>query len=152
WVALEAAKARIDDWEAMQALGHAQEQVLAPFLEALEQAGRFDLARFVLHALTALVTPAAEPRFWVGSLRDAGPRLADRTATHRAALALVRQTDRLWQWERQARSVGYLDEGYAASQLWKHDWECCQGDALHARAQALVRQLEPLAPSGGIES
>jgi FtsH ternary system-associated peptide len=151
WVELETAKARIDDWETMQRFGHAQEQVLKAFLGALEQAERFDLARFVLEAVAALVTPSAQPRFWVGGLKQAGPRLADRTATHRAALALVRQMERLRQWERRARGVGYLDEGYAASQLWKADWERCQGDALHARAQALVRQLEPLTPTGGTE-
>jgi hypothetical protein len=152
WIAVEATKARIGDWQAMQALGEAQDHALVPFLDALEQAGRLDLARFVLEALEALVMPAAEPRFWVGGLKNAGPRLADRAATHRAALALIRRSDRLWQWEQRARGVGYLDEGYAASQLWKRDWERCQGDELHARAQALIRQLEPLASAGGPQS
>lgn len=152
WVQLEAAKARITDWETMQALGHAQEQVLLPYLDALAQAARFDLARFVLEALVKLLPATAAPRFWVGGLVNAGPRLADRTGTHQAALAFVRQMERLKEWERQARGVGYLDAGYAASQLWKQDWERCQGDVLHARAQALTRQLDPLHSLGGAES
>jgi hypothetical protein len=149
WIALEALKQRITDWETMQQLGRAQEQAIQPFLAAMEEAGRYDLARFVLEAMAALLPDKIGPRFWVGGLRGAGPRLADRTATHRAALAFVRQTDRLRQWERRARGIGYLDEGYAASQLWKRDWERCQGDVLHARAQALQRALDPLTSPGG---
>jgi hypothetical protein len=149
WIELESIKARISDWEAMQALGHAQEQVLTPFLEALEQAGRFDLARFILEANAALLPPDAAPRFWLRGLTNSGPRLADRAATHRAALGLVRWLDRLRGWERRALGVGYFDEGYALAQLWKSDWERCQGDVLSTRAAAIMQQLEPLPSRGG---
>jgi hypothetical protein len=152
WIDLEAVKCKVSDWEAMQALGRAQESVLVPFLDALEQAGRFDLARFVLEAGAALLTPAATPRFWVGGLAGAGPRLADRTTTNRAALAFVRQMDRLRRWERSARGVGYFDEGYAAAQLCKSDWERYSGDALHARAAEIIQALDPLSVTGGAES
>jgi hypothetical protein len=152
WVELEAAKARISDWETMQALGHAQEQVLQPYLDALEQSARFDLGRCMLETMAKLLPASATPGFWVAGLASAGPRLADRTATHRASLAFVRQMDRLKKWEQAARGVGYLDEGYAASQLWKQNWERCDGDALHARAQAIARQLDPLSSTGGTES
>jgi hypothetical protein len=152
WVEVEIAKRHIQDWELMQSLGRVQEQTLAPFFEAVHRAGRLDLARFVLAANRRLLPAGARPEDWIGGLTSAGPRLADRTATHRAALAFVRQIDRLRQWERQARSVGYLDEGYAAAQLWKQDWEHFDGDMLHARAQALVQQLEPLASPGGAEA
>jgi hypothetical protein len=40
--------------------------------------------------------------------------------------------------------VGYFDEGYAASQLWKSDWDHYQGDALVGRAQAIIRTLDPM--------
>ena len=43
-----------------------------------------------------------------------------------------------------ARGVGYFDEGYAASQLWKADWEQVQGDLMVERAHAIVRQLDPM--------
>jgi hypothetical protein len=152
WIALESVKARITDWETMQQLGRAQEQAIEPFLAAMEESGRYDLARFVLEAMAALLQENIGPRFWVGGLRHVGPRMADRTVTYRAALAFVRQMDRLGQWERWARGVGYLDEGYAASQLWKQDWERLHGDMLHARAQALQRQLDPLSSPGGNQS
>ncbi len=149
WVELETAKKRIQDWELMQRLGRVQEQTLAPFFDAVQQAGRLDLARFVLAAGRRLLSADARPSDWVGGLTTAGSRLADRTAMYRAALALVRQMDRLREWERQARSVGYLDEGYTAAQLWKQDWEHFDGDVLHSRGQALVQQLEPMASPGG---
>jgi hypothetical protein len=57
---------------------------------------------------------------------------------------LPRHLERLHQWERRARGVGFLDEGYASSQVWKADWERYDGDELAARAAALVRQVEPL--------
>jgi hypothetical protein len=135
----------------MQALGRAQENVLSPLFDALEQTGRYDLARFAFDALTRLLPATAAARFWVGGLSHAGPRLADRQSTYSSALAFVRQTERFKRWEQQARGVGYLDDGYAASQLWKQDWERYQGDELHARSQALIRELDPMHSPGGIQ-
>jgi hypothetical protein len=152
WSELETLKARIADWEAMQSLGRVQEITLIPLFDALEQAARFDLARFALDALARLLPANVAARFWIGGLSHAGPRLLDRNATYMAALAFVRQLDRLKRWEALARGVGYLDEGYAASQLWKSDWERYQGDVLHARAQALIQQVNPMQSLGGVQS
>ena len=70
--------------------------------------------------------------------------MARRVEVHRAALVLLRSIDRLSEWERRARSVGYFDDGYAASQLWKSDWESYDGDRLCDVAAAVVRAVEPL--------
>src|SRR5262249_10928462 len=102
-------------------------------------------------ANAALLPADAAPSFWIRGLTSAGPRLADRAATHRAALSLVRVLDRLHGWERRARGIGYFDEGYAAAQLWKSDWERCQGNVLCNRAAAIMQQLEPLPATGGHE-
>jgi hypothetical protein len=40
--------------------------------------------------------------------------------------------------------VAFFDEGYAASQLWKADWEARDGDAVCERAQAIIRRLDPM--------
>jgi hypothetical protein len=121
WVQLERRKAQVGDWAALRELGLAQERMLAVFTDAAEAA-------------------------FAGGLQGTGPaRLADRIEVQRRALAVPRHLDRLQRWERRSRSVGYLDEGYAASQLWKADWERLGGDELAARAAALVRQVEPLA-------
>jgi hypothetical protein len=75
-------------------------------------------------------------------------RLADRVATYQAAAAFLRQLDRLQAWQRRARAVGYWDEGYQAGQLYKEDWERFLGDDLYGRAQAIVRQMDPLRQAG----
>src|SRR5262249_29178305 len=144
WEQVEGTKERLTDPAAMRALGATQERTLTAFLEAVEQAGRLDLARFVLRALAALLTPGAAANLWTAALRLTGLRLSDRAATYNAALAFVRQAERLQGWARRARTVGYFDEGYAASQMWKSDWEQYDGDAVAERARDLVRQVDPM--------
>jgi len=75
--------------------------------------------------------------------------LADRAETYRGALAFLRVLPRLQQWERRARSVGYFDEGYKASQLWKDEWEHHGGDALAERAQTIIKALDPMKQTEG---
>lgn len=144
WLTAERNKSRLLDWRQLSAIGRSQELVLNAFLTAAEEAGRRDLARFLLRTLGRLLTPDATAEMWgVGSVRG-GPRMADRLATTQAALALVRQAERFQRWERRARGVGYFDEDYAASQLTKTDWERCGGDDLFVRAQAIIRATDPL--------
>ena len=144
WIEVEGTKERLRDAQAMRLLGQAQDRVLTAFLGAVEQAGRLDLARFLLQAASVLLGPFAHVGMWTGSLLLSGQRLLDRTNTYQAALAFLRHLDRLKTWERRARGVGYFEEGYAASQLWKADWDHFQGDTLHQRAQELIRQIDPM--------
>ena len=62
----------------------------------------------------------------------------------RSALAVPRQMETLEAWQARARNVGYFDEGYQASQMWKADWEAVNGDRVAVRARAAVEMLEPL--------
>jgi FtsH ternary system-associated peptide len=144
WMQIEGGKGSIALPEQMQALGCSQQRVLSAFLDALESESRPDLARFLLAAAARLLGPHANVEMWTGSLRTAGQRLADRSSTYQAALAFVQQMERLRAWDRQARSVGYFEEGYAASQLWKADWDHYQGDVLCERARAIIRELDPM--------
>jgi hypothetical protein len=144
WIEIESHKERLTDPQAMRVLGLAQERVLMPFLDALEGAGRMDLARFLLQAAAALLGPHAHAGMWSANLNLSGQRVADRSATYRAATIFLRTLDRLQKWERRARGVGYFDEGYAASQLWKADWEQVQGDVRIERARTIVQHLDPM--------
>lgn len=144
WVAVETQKSRIAEYDEMQALGQSQERVLTAFLGAVENVQRLDLARFLLRAAAQLLGPDAEASMWVGSLRHSGQRLADRSAVIAHGLTLLRHLPRLQRWERQARGVGYFDEGYHAAQLWKADWEHYQGDLLCERASNIIRRLDPM--------
>jgi hypothetical protein len=143
-VQTEIAKERLGSPQSMLRLGLAQETALTSFLETAERANRPDLIRFLLIGATELLTPGRGPAAWIGGLRTEGRRLADRAAAYQAALAFLRCFDRLQSWERRARGVGYFDEGYAAAQLWKADWERYGGDALAERARSIVGQLDPL--------
>jgi hypothetical protein len=148
WVEVERGKQEIADWQQMRGLGRSQEQALTGFLDAIATAERPDLARFLLQAAAEVLEGGMTAERLVGGLRNAGPRMADRMETNQGALALARQLDRLRKWEREARRVGYFDEGYARSQLWLVDWERWRGDVLHGRAQALIQQLDPMRHGG----
>jgi hypothetical protein len=149
FLTIEREKADVRDWKYMQTLGHSQDDALTGFIQAVEGASRLDLARFLLPVFAQLLPERVTAERWLGGVHgDSGPRLADRLATYRAAFTLLRQMERLRQWERQARNVGYFDEGYAASQLWKAAWEQWDGETLHRRAQEVLRAMEPLQPKG----
>jgi len=144
WIEVESNKERIGDPQTMRVLGLAQQRVLTAFLDGIEQAGRMDLARFLLQAASVLLGPHAHAGMWTARLNMTGQRVADRAATYQAAAFFLRTLDRLQTWERRARGVGYFDEGYAVGQLWKADWELVQGEVLTERARAIVRQLDPM--------
>ena len=150
WILVESQKEqRITDPQQMVALGRSQERVLSAYLDAVAQANRLDLARFLLRAATRLLQPGADLALWTGGLQMGGLRLADRAAVYQSAVAFLRHLPRLQAWARQARSVGYFDEGYHAAQLWKEDWERYEGDMLCARAQQIVRQTDLMRPAPG---
>lgn len=146
WIRSERGRGQIDDWKRMRATGTTLNRTLGDFLAACGKAGRPDLARFVLTAARAILgQPGLTPQYWTGGLHGQGPpRLADRLETQRAAVVLPRHVGTLQGWDRQARAVGYWDEGYQASQVWKADWERAGGDALTATAHRILEQLEPL--------
>lgn len=153
WIRSERAKGQIGDWRKMRQQGRAELAALQAFLAAAEAANRIDLARFVLKANASLFVGELSPAFWTGGLQGSGPpRLADRLDTHRAALAVPRLMEVLDDWQQRARNVGYFDEGYQASQLWKQDWEAADGDRVAARARAAVEMVEPLRPNTPTQS
>lgn len=144
WLRMEIDKGLVQDWKQLRDIGRAQERVLDVFLDAIDAAGRPDLARFLLRCAGRVLTPSATAHMWTKGLRQPAPRLADRADTSRGALAFVHVLPRLQRWERRARTVGAFDEGYRASQLWKADWERFDGDELTERAQGIIRQLDPM--------
>lgn len=144
WEEMERTKESITRPPRMVSLGRSQQEVLNAYLDAVEQAGRLDLARFLLQTLTAVLPSDVRAARWVGGLKLENFRIAERADAYRAATAVLRCAEKLALWERQARAVGYIDEGYSASQLWKSDWEQWHGATLRERAHAIRRELEPL--------
>lgn len=149
WLIGEKVKTQIADWGRMRRQGEAEAATLAGFLAACESAGRPELARFVLHTARAVLPPTARADAWTAGLQGNGPpRLADRLATRRAALSVPAAVATLQKWDRAARRVGYFDDGFESSQVWKADWEAAGGDALAERAAAVLAQVEPLVAGG----
>ncbi len=146
WVRAERGRGQETDWKRMRATGTAEGRALADFLAACGTANRPDLARFVLSAAkTILNQPGLTPQYWTGGLHGQGPpRLADRLETQRAAVVLPRHLATMQSWDRRARGVGYFDDDYAGSQLWKEDWEAAGGETLTATAHRILELLEPL--------
>ncbi|MFO0807223.1 MAG: hypothetical protein U0746_01220 [Gemmataceae bacterium] len=145
WIAMERSKDQIGDWDKMRAFGLAQEHTLWAFGEAVRTADRPDLARFTLVAANNLLPAGVTVKSFLGGLQGRGPaRLAERTEVQRRGLALPRFVLWLRDWHMQSLGVGFVDEGYAAAQFWKAEWERFDGDALADRSAALLREVEPL--------
>jgi hypothetical protein len=142
WVDSERAKAGIGDGKTLRPLGESQERVLEAYLAALEAAGRRDLARFFLAGLGEVLGDGDNPYQWVEKVDLSRERLADRMETYRAILAPLVKLQRLEVWTNWARGIGFLDEDYAAAQLWKEDWEGAHGDELCRKAHAIIRRWE----------
>jgi len=144
WEQAERDKVLLKVWPRLRAFGRSQEDVLAAFLGTLETGRRYDLARFLLVAADRLLAHPPETGDLIAGLSGSSLRLAERAEVYRAATVLLQQLDRLKGWEQQARSVGYFDEGYAAAQLWKADWENARGDYLGAAARGILHRGDAL--------
>lgn len=86
-----------------------QTRLLDAYLKDAKAAGRQDLALWILKASVGAVSEGRESTGLAGALQT------------------------LRDWNAEMRRVGYLDEGYAASQLWKNEWERLKGDEIMLR-------------------
>lgn len=144
WLEMERGKAHVKSPTLLREMGEGQERMLTGFLDAMNGAQRRDLTRFLLPTVQRLLADDPSCVRLVKGLNLQGLRLADRAQVYRAVLVLPRTLLRLRQWEREARTVGYFDEDYAASQLWKADWERYDGEELCRRAEEILREAQPL--------
>lgn len=144
WVQMERTKWELTRADLTRAIGEAQEDVLNSLFDAVETHDRRDLCRFILMAADRLLGGEPPVQRWLRPLDVSGLTMGQRVRTYQAALALVRSLARLEYWQRQAVAIGYFDEGYAASQLWKSDWERYRGEHSCAHARAIVQRADPL--------
>lgn len=140
---------RESNWGTLARRGRSVGAVLDAYLAAADRAGRRDLARFVLRSAGRILTvPDHAADSWSGGLiGDGPPRLQERLDTRRAAMAVPERFAVLEGWTRSARGVSYFDEGYAASQMWKEDWEAANGDLAGQTARRVLAEVEPLRAS-----
>ncbi len=141
WVRLERNKAKISAPDFMQQLGTAQETVLNSLFETVEKTGRRDLCRFLLDTAKSLLDAKSRREQWIVSLDTTDLRLAERTQIYESASAFLRATKRLSQWHTESLGVGYFDEGYAESQLWKSLWESSEAADAVGHANRILKDL-----------
>ncbi|MBC8290302.1 MAG: hypothetical protein H8E37_08295 [Planctomycetes bacterium] len=142
WFDMEMEKRQLVARENLQAVGEAQQAVLDAFFSAAEQAGRRDLTRFVMDVSVRLLRAHAgidgnQP--WFERVQVGDLRIADRQAVYESGLVLLRSLERLDAWNEAARTIGYYDEEYETSQLWKSDWERWNGDSVVRQAREVVQ-------------
>lgn len=118
-------------------LGNTQEAVLSPFLDALDAAGRRDLAGFLLEAGRPLLEQPAVR--WVEGM-SLSAALSVRGAAARASGAFLRALGRLSRWDAEHRAVRFFDDTYDAAQLLLSEWSPV-GEPGFRRAAELEREL-----------
>ncbi len=144
WENLETRRQSFRDVARVRQVGMAQSIVLREYLDAIDAAGRRDLARCLLDAGRRVMRDRPPARQWIGNLDVKRERIADRVLIYGEALSFAHALDRLRVWNEEAATVGYFDDGYAASQLWKADWERFDGDATTNHAAEILREARPM--------
>lgn len=144
WLRFERARAGETQWQTVQKMGELQQRVLDDCLSAAESTRRWDLVRFVM---TTAVASLSEIDFHraASELDLTGLKLSQQQEVREASLTLLRSLNRLARRQEQARTIGFYDDGYDASQLWKSDWERWNGDAVCRQARDIVQSLAALA-------
>lgn len=139
WTSTAFACASETDLEDLRRVGDAINRVADDFSIASTAAERRDLGRFWLAAArNVAVRGGFESDRWFGKVSLAALPMHQRQQVYRLGLAMPRiVTERLTVWNREARNIGFLDDGYAASQLFKSDWDRLAGDSV-------VRHVMPL--------
>ena len=145
WLEIERTKGQVGDWNQLGQQGQVQGQVIEAFTEAVNRAGRRDLVRFLLAVMSrVLATPDMAPTFWTGGLQGSGPpRLADRLATQRNALAVLRSAERFRAGSGRPAGAGtWTRTTRPASSGWRVG--AVQHDRVADRAERVLQQVEPL--------
>jgi hypothetical protein len=143
WFSMENFKRSSSNYTDLKKIGEMQSSVHTRLCEAAESFGRQDLCVFLLMAARLLFQAVTVDR-WYDRLDLRLLRMTERAPIFRAGLAFFLGLNRLEQWTQRAQSVGFYDEDYRASQLWKSEWERLGGDALCLRARRIIELVDPL--------
>lgn len=143
WFRIEQDKRLSSNSGDVQRTGNLQAVILARLFDAAERSERKDLCVFLLVAGRQLFQ-MIESDHWFEGLDMRALRVADRTVIYRAGLAFFYGMQRLQEWTQRAQAVGFYDEEYHASQLWKSEWERLDGACLHQRAQRIIAMATPM--------
>lgn len=144
WVRMEQEKRRLVDWKKLKKVGTLQDSILEAFFSEINRSGRRDLTRFLMRTATQVLVGIDTNLPWLEALKVNELKLAERQEVYSFALVVLRKLDTLNKWQQAARAVSFYDEDYHASQLWKQDWESCNGDRVIETSRAVIQKLDPL--------
>lgn len=142
WLAAERSKRDLTAPDMLSRLGRAQADVLDEYLKAIDQAGRRDLATFLIDTAASWLSTDRTADELTRSMSADAP-LRERTDARRRAAAMLRSLSQLREWDQQHRSVRFIDDGYALAQRLVVDWERL-GERGFQRAANLVSELDAI--------
>ncbi|MDP1825362.1 MAG: hypothetical protein Q8L48_19045 [Archangium sp.] len=142
WLSAERSKRDLTAPDMLSRVGRAQADVLDAWLAAIDQAGRRDLATFLIDAASTWLAADRSADELTRSMSPDAP-LRERTDARRRAAAMLRSLGRLREWDQQHRSVRFIDDGYALAQRLVVDWERL-GERGFTRAANLVTELDAI--------
>ena len=124
----------------------ARGHVLSAFVDAAREAGRLDLATFLVTAAARVVPAGASAAVTAEALTrglaEGGP-LRDRSRARRHACALLRVVATLDVDREQLAHVRFFDEGYELAQATLAAWDVLGKDGF-ARVREVVRELDAI--------
>jgi hypothetical protein len=137
-------------------IGTVERATLERFLDAASDAGRWDLATFLIDAAARALPPGARPRDIAARamprVRTENASLRARTEARRRAGALFHALGRLGKHRDELAHVHFIDEGYDVAQATLSSWEVLGRDAF-LRAESVLATLASLedltAPAAG---
>lgn len=142
WDQAESEKAKVVAPAQLQAGGTAQQQVLEPFLNAIDSAGKRSLSVFLIQAALSFVPregrAAGEQ---IGASLSPSTPLRERQEARRAAAAPYRALARLFQWDQEHRNLRFIDDGYADAQRMVKAYDAL-GERGFRAAASILENLE----------
>lgn len=149
WFRIERNKRGSSNDGDIRRIGEFQTRVLSQLFDIAEQQSRQDMCLFLLSAGQHLLQTIPTEK-WFDRLDVRHLRMADRSEVYKSALAYFHGVKRLQQWTQHAQGVGFYDEDYQASQLWKSEWERLEGDCLVTAAKSIIQRVDPVRAAGGV--
>ena len=80
---------------------------------------------------------------WFSEINVKDMRLADRFDLYQSAAMPLQSAELLNEWNQQQTHIGYFDEGYEVSQLWKKNWETRRMNDVVSQIGDVRRSMEP---------
>jgi hypothetical protein len=142
WLLMEQDKGTIVEPRELTALGTAQAAVLDAWFTVVDNAGRRDLAWFVLKAATEVLDGPKDLRRWIGRLDPKTP-VSQRSAAARASGSLLQGLATWNRWTEQHGLIRFFDDGYDEAQLLLKMAELAPTQTREL-AEAMVSQLSSL--------